>query len=100
MNKIKMLYYDSIDVSEGIDVYKTSEPEKCIICHCCYFLDKQFKFQPDVSIDVMSYIMLYYQFPADLVTFTEEILNGKFYFWCSERYCCSKHLWCWILLYY
>ena len=72
MNKIKMLYYDSINVSEGIDVYKTSESEKCIICHCCYFLDKQFKFQPGVSIDVMSYIMLYCQFPADLVTFTKE----------------------------
>ena len=26
------------------------------------------------------------QFPADLVTFTEEILNGKLHFLCSE--CC------------
>ena len=25
------------------------------------------------------------QFPADLITFTEEILNGKLYFSCSER---------------
>ena len=25
------------------------------------------------------------QFPADLVTFTEEILNGKLYFLCSDR---------------
>ena len=24
------------------------------------------------------------QFPADLVTFTEEILNGKFHFLCSK----------------
>ena len=24
------------------------------------------------------------QFPADLVTFTEEILNGKFYFMCRD----------------
>ena len=24
------------------------------------------------------------QFPADLVTFTEEILNGKLYFLCSD----------------
>ena len=38
------------------------------------------------------------QFPADLVTFTEEILNGKFNFLCSEFrlrfpgsrvFCCS-----------
>ena len=25
------------------------------------------------------------QFPADLVTFTEEILNGKLHFLCSEN---------------
>ena len=25
------------------------------------------------------------QFPADLVTFTEEILNGKLHFLCSDR---------------
>ena len=25
-------------------------------------------------------------FPADLVTFTEEILNGKLYFLCSDKY--------------
>ena len=23
-------------------------------------------------------------FPADLVTFTEKILNGKLHFWCNE----------------
>ena len=25
------------------------------------------------------------QFPADLVTFTEEIINGKFHFLCSDK---------------
>ena len=33
MNNIKMLYYDKIDVSEGIDVNKTSESKECHICH-------------------------------------------------------------------
>ena len=28
-----MLYYDRIDVSEGIDVNKTSESKVCDICH-------------------------------------------------------------------
>ena len=28
-----MLYYDRIDVSEGIDVNKTSESKECDICH-------------------------------------------------------------------
>ena len=47
MNNIKMVYYDIIDVSEGIDVNKTSESKECDICHYCYFLDKAFKFQSD-----------------------------------------------------
>ena len=28
-----MLYYNKIDVSEGIDVNKASAPKGCIICH-------------------------------------------------------------------
>ena len=44
-NNIKMLYYDKIEVSEGIDVNKTSESKKRDICHYWFFLDKGFKFQ-------------------------------------------------------
>ena len=40
-----MLYYDRIDVSEGIKFNKTSALKKCDICHYWYFLDKGFKFQ-------------------------------------------------------
>ena len=43
-----MLYYDRIDVSEGIEVNKTSKSKKCDVCHYWYFLNKGFKFQPDV----------------------------------------------------
>ena len=43
-----MLYYDTIDISEEIDVNETSESKKSDICHYWYFLDKEFKFQPDV----------------------------------------------------
>ena len=32
MNNIKMLYYDRIDVSEGIDINKTSISKECDIC--------------------------------------------------------------------
>ena len=34
---IKILYYDRIDVSEGIDVDKTSASKECTIFHYCYF---------------------------------------------------------------
>ena len=43
-----MIYYDRIDVSEGIDINKTSASKDCDICHYCYFLNKEVKFQPYV----------------------------------------------------
>ena len=48
MNNIKMieLNYDRIDISEGIDINKTSESKECNICHYWHFLNKWFKFQP------------------------------------------------------
>ena len=45
MNNIKMLYFDKIDVSKGIDVNKTSASKECDICQYWYFLSKGFKFQ-------------------------------------------------------
>ena len=33
MNNIKMLYFNRIDVSEGIDVIKTSKSKEYDICH-------------------------------------------------------------------
>ena len=32
-----MLYFDRTEVSEGIDVNKTSESKGCDICHLCTF---------------------------------------------------------------
>ena len=43
-----MLYFDRIDVSEGIDVNKTSASKECDVCHYWYFLNYSFKFQPNV----------------------------------------------------
>ena len=55
-----MLYFDRIDVSEGIDVDKTTESKECDICHYWYLLDKGFKlalkFQPNVS-NVCHYLL-------------------------------------------
>ena len=34
-----MLQYDGIDVSEGIDINKTSESKECMLCHYWYFKD-------------------------------------------------------------
>ena len=43
-----MIYYERIDVSEGIDVNKTSVSKECDVCHYWYFSDYNFKFQPNV----------------------------------------------------
>ena len=48
MNNIEILYYDRIDVSDGIGIIKTSESKECDICHYWYFLNKGCKFQPNV----------------------------------------------------
>ena len=46
--KYIMLYFDRIDISEGIDVNKTSASKECDICHYWYFLNKGLKFQSNV----------------------------------------------------
>ena len=43
-------------VSEVIDVNKTSKWKECDFCHCCYFLDKGFKFQSYVHNGVVIYL--------------------------------------------
>ena len=43
-----MLYYDRTDVSEGVDVNKTSASKECDVCNYCCFLNYSFKFQPYV----------------------------------------------------
>ena len=43
-----MLYYDKIDVSEGIDVNKTSALKDCDVFLYWHFLNYSFKFQTNV----------------------------------------------------
>ena len=44
---MKMLEYDRIDISEGIDIKKCKErSKKCNLCKFYYFLDKNFNYGP------------------------------------------------------
>ena len=43
-----MIYFDRIDVSEWIDFNKIIKSKECNICNYWYFLNKDFKFQPNV----------------------------------------------------
>ena len=43
-----MLWYQKIDISEGIDVSKTSASKECEAYHYCFFKGIGFKFQKHV----------------------------------------------------
>ena len=55
-----MLSYDRTDISEGIDVNKTSASKECDTCR--YFLNYSFKFQPNVCYRCHDLLMM----PANL----------------------------------
>ena len=53
-----MLHYDRIDISEGIDVNRTSASKECDIYHYWYFLKYSFKFQPNVPNNCHYFLMM------------------------------------------
>ena len=51
-----MLEYDRIDISEGVDVNKTSLSKECDICHYWYFKSICFKYEThDLMQQAMSF---------------------------------------------
>ena len=72
-----MQYFDRIDFSQGTAVNKTSASKECDICHYWYFLNKGFKFQPNVCNRCHDLLMM----PKSLSNIT--IINTK----CSRYYC-------------
>ena len=54
-----MLYFDRFEVSEEIDVNKTSASKECDICHCWDFLNYSFKFQPNVCNRCHDLLMMF-----------------------------------------
>ena len=53
-----MLYFNRIDVSEGINVDKTSASKECDISHYWYFLNYSIKFQPNVCTRCHDLLMI------------------------------------------
>ena len=57
---LKMLQYERIDISEGININKSDKSKECMICHYWYFKDIGYKFEPYVcnkchDISMMAY---------------------------------------------
>ena len=75
-----MLEYEKIDISEGIDVNKSSNSKECSLCHYWYFIDKNFSYQKylcnechDMSMKAVSIkhlAIIYSEGNADRVNFT------------------------------
>ena len=72
-----MLYYDRINVSEGIDVNLTSASEKCSICCYWYFLDKGLRFQNTIFYGCQEWLIM----SSDIKSITVLNINGVDYYW-------------------
>ena len=46
MASIKMLVYEKINISDGIDVDLSDKSKECTLCQYWYFLDKSFSYGP------------------------------------------------------
>ena len=80
-----MLYYDRIDISEWIDVNKTSKSKEHNICHYWYFLNKGINFQPNVCNRCYDLLMM------SMNLSNIAILNVKAYDYCSIISLISKN---------
>ena len=80
-----MLEYDTIDISKGVDVNKTSALKECDICHYWYVKDIGFKYEPylcngchDLMQETMSFI--------DDVIFYVKGNAYRIHFWYMSKY--------------
>ena len=58
---IKTLQYERNDVSEGIDINKSSASRECLICHYWYFKDIGYKFESHVCNGCYDVLMMAYE---------------------------------------
>ena len=56
-----MIQYERIDVSEGIDLSKTSTSKDCMICRYWYILDIGYKYEPHVCNKCYDILMIAYE---------------------------------------
>ena len=70
-----MLYYDRIDISEGIDLTKSNDTKECKTCHS-WFFNHEFKFQDYVCYGC-HYLTMLYLYISDIASITD--------------YCCIVH---------
>ena len=55
------MQYEKIDISEEIDINKTSASKECMLCHYWYFQDVGYKFEPRVCNKCHDVLMTAYE---------------------------------------
>ena len=55
-----MLQYEKIDISEGININKTSALKECELCHYWFFKDAGFKFEEHVCNECHDLLTMVY----------------------------------------
>ena len=74
-----MLYYDRIDISEGIDLVKSNSSKECMICHYWYF---------NHGLNFQDYVCNGYH---DLTMFSVNISDIAIITVKNVDYCCIIH---------
>ena len=57
----KMLYYNKVKVSDGIDINKSNKSKECMICHYWYFEDIGYKYEREVCNGCHDISMIAYE---------------------------------------
>ena len=57
---VKVLQYEKIDISEGININKTSALKECELCHYWFFKDVGFKFEEHVCNECHDLLTMVY----------------------------------------
>ena len=68
-----MLQYEKIDVSEGIDLNKTSASKECELCHYWFFKDIGFKFEEHVCNGCHDLLTMAYSLKNIVILSAKEI---------------------------
>ena len=77
-----MLEYFGIEVCKGIYVNITDGLTECIFCHCWYFLEINFRFQPEVSDDCYDLMQKAMSFNVELFLLQKWLQGSHLFYFC------------------
>ena len=77
---IKIIQYERLDVSEGIDTNKTNASKECTLRHYRYFKDIGYKFEPHVRNDCHYISMMAYELKNNAILNVKDV-HGRCVWW-------------------